>query len=154
MKGVNIIQNIKEFTDKHLTAESTNPTPHSKDIDPFPRSLSASTLIGNKVINLGRDELGTIRELIVDLTMSQISYAIISYGGFLGIGEKLFVVPWNAMVLDPDQQAFILNIKRDIFEQNEGIDKDNWPNFSDRVWGEHIHQYYGCLPYWEVPSTE
>jgi hypothetical protein len=86
--------------------------------------------------------------------MNEISYAIISFGGFLGMGEKLFVVPWCAMVLDPEQEAFILNISQDVFENSEGIDKDDWPDFSDRVWGERLHQYYGVLPYWEMSPTD
>lgn len=153
-KGVVAIENIKEFTEEHLSEESTNPTPHSEDIVQYPRFLSATTVMGNQVINLGRDELGTITDIIFDVPLSQISYAIISYGGFLGIGEKLFAVPWRAMVLDPEQRAFILNISREIFENSAGIDKNNWPDFSDRVWGEQLHQFYGVLPYWEMSPVE
>ena len=67
--------------------------------------------------------------------------------GFLGMGDKLFAVPWYALKLDTVNKRFVLNVDKDRLESAPGFDKDNWPNMSDQAWAQNIHSYYGTKPY-------
>ena len=93
----------------------------------YPQVLSATTLIGDKVINKSGVELGSIKELMIDLDEGRVAYAVLSYGGLAGIGDKLFAIPWEAMDLDTGQHAFILNVDKSVLDDAPGFDKDNWP---------------------------
>lgn len=114
-----------------------------------PRVLSASTLVGDRVRNVQDEDLGKIEEIMLDLRSGMVAYVVVSFGGFLGIGDKLFAVPWDAFRLDADRKLFILDIDRQVLENAPGFDKDNWPDFADREWGGRIYSYYGYEPYWK-----
>lgn len=114
-----------------------------------PPIMSASTMIGDKVVNPLREDLGDIEELMVDVGSGCIAYAVLSFGGFLGMGEKLFAIPWKALRLDTDRKRFVLDIDKQRLEDAPGFDKNNWPDLGSRDYGRQIHAYYGLQPYWE-----
>ena len=123
-----------------------------KKTDPdkkFRSVLSASTLAGDKVRNAAGEDLGKIDEIMIDIPSGRVAYAVLSFGGFLGMGDKLFAVPWSALKVDEDEKCFILNVDRRTIEQAPGFDKDNWPDMSDQTWGSGISNYYHVRPYWE-----
>jgi len=113
------------------------------------RTLSAATLTGDKVFNLGGEELGYLKDIMLDLETGHIAYAVMSFGGFLGMGDKLFAVPWRSLELRAEDHSFILDANRERLEAAEGFDKDNWPDMADREWGLRMHEYYGVRPYWD-----
>jgi sporulation protein YlmC with PRC-barrel domain len=110
--------------------------------------LAATTLTGNKVVNLQNQDLGLIEELMIDIDSGRIAYAVLSFGGFLGLGDKLFAIPWSALKLDAAEKRFVLNISKELLEQAPGFDKNRWPDMSDPAWGAQIYSYYGQEPYW------
>ena len=110
--------------------------------------LSTSMLTGNKVVNAEDEDLGTIEDLMIDIESGRIAYAVLSFGGFLGVGDKLFAIPWSALSLDAGAKRFVLNVSRELLEQAPGFDKKNWPDMSDPAWGAQIYAYYGSRPYW------
>lgn len=110
--------------------------------------LSASTLSGDKVKNTDGEDLGHIEDFMIDLDRGQIRYAVLSFGEFLGMGDKLFAVPWEALSVDTYDESFILNVPREKLEDAPGFDQNNWPDFADREWDRKIHQYYGYKPHW------
>lgn len=112
------------------------------------RVLSASTLKGDSVVNASNEKLGTIEELMIDLSSGRIAYAVLSFGGFLGMGDKLFAIPWSALSVDTDEKRFVLNVKKETLEKAPGFDKDHWPNMADQAWGANIYRYYGSKPFW------
>ena len=73
---------------------------------------------------------------------------VVSFGGFLGLGEKFFAIPWSALTFDADRHHFILNIDRGVLEGAPGFDKSQWPPMADPAWASHLHAYYGYRPYW------
>jgi sporulation protein YlmC with PRC-barrel domain len=89
--------------------------------------LTATTLIGNKVYNKEEEKLGDIKDIMMNVHDGKIEYMIIEFGGFLGIGEKLFAVPYKALTLDTNRHAFILDQRREVLENAPGFDKDHWP---------------------------
>lgn len=118
-----------------------------------PEFLSASTIKGDKVINTAGEDLGKIEELMIDLSDGRIAYTVLSFGGFLGLGDKLFAIPWNAFSLRIHEHAFVLNVPKDVLEKAEGFDKDNWP-LTSREWLSRTYAYYGYQPYWQREVTE
>src|SRR5665811_345118 len=111
--------------------------------------LSASYLKGDKVVNHKGEDLGKIEEIMLDLDRGRIAYAVLSFGGFLGMGDKLFAIPWSALALDTVEKRFILNVDKELLKRAPGFDKDHWPNMADQVWGAKVFTYYGAKPYWD-----
>jgi len=118
-----------------------------------PEFLSATTIKGNKVVNAAGEDLGKIEELMIDLNDGRIAYTVLSFGGFLGLGNKLFAIPWNALSLKLHEHAFVLNVPKETLEKAEGFDKDNWP-VTSREWLSNTYTYYGYQPYWQREVTE
>ena len=123
-------------------------TPHDSS-GPGPRLMLASTLEGNSVINREGEKLGSIDEIMLDVPMGRIAYAVLSSGGFLGVGDKLFAIPWGALTLDTDNKCFILDVSKERLEKAPGFDKDHWPSLADQSWASNVHRYYVTQPYWE-----
>lgn len=113
---------------------------------PGPELMGADTLVGNDVYNKDNESLGDIKEIMLDMRTGKVSYAVLSFGGFLGVGEKLFAVPWNALTLDTENKRFVLNAAKDSLEKAPGFDQDKWPNMADPSWSSGIHAYYGTTP--------
>jgi len=108
---------------------------------PGPELMAADTLEGNRVVNLNGEDLGKITDIMLDVQRGRIAYAVMSVGGFLGIGDKLFAVPWSAMSLDVDRKCFVLDANKDRLEAAPGFDKDSWPTMADPTWAESVHEY-------------
>ncbi len=116
---------------------------------PGPRIMASSTLEGDDVVNARGETLGELEEIMLDVTTGRIAYAVLSTGGFLGLGDKLFAIPWGALTMDPENKCFILDVDKERLQQAPGFDKDHWPSMADQSWATEIHSYYGTRPYWE-----
>jgi sporulation protein YlmC with PRC-barrel domain len=114
---------------------------------PGPRLMGADTLLGNDVYNKQDEDLGDIKEIMLDVPAGRIGYAVLSYGGVLGLGEKLFAVPWDALTLDTENKRFTLDMSKDQLKNAPGFDKERWPNMSDQTWAKGVHAYYGTTPH-------
>ena len=114
---------------------------------PGPELMGANTLNGNDVYNQEGEDLGDIKEIMLDMRTGRVSYAVLSFGGFLGMGDKLFAVPWRALILDTANKRFTLNVDKDRLQNAPGFDPDKWPNMADATWAQDIHSYYGTTPY-------
>jgi sporulation protein YlmC with PRC-barrel domain len=114
----------------------------------YRRVLSASTLAGDRVINAEGEGIGKIDEIMIDTLTGRVAYAVLSFGGFLGMGDKLFAIPWNLLSLDEDNKTFRLDVDRETLKKAPGFDKNNWPDMTDRSWGSAIYKYYRSEPYW------
>jgi sporulation protein YlmC with PRC-barrel domain len=115
----------------------------------YRRVLSASTLAGDHVQNSAGEDLGKVNEIMIDIPSGKVAYAVLSFGGFLGMGNKLFALPWSALKLDEGKKCFVLDVDKKKLENAPGFDKDNWPDMADTTWRNEIFSYYGARPYWE-----
>ncbi|RFC33852.1 MAG: PRC-barrel domain-containing protein [Candidatus Nitrotoga sp. SPKER] len=106
----------------------------SNDDGPGPEIMGGSSLIGNDVYNHSEEDLGEIKEIMLDMESGEIAYAVLSFGGILSIGEKLFAIPWDALTLDTENKRFILDVDKSKFELAEGFDQDNWPTVANYTW--------------------
>lgn len=114
---------------------------------PGPSLMGAETLVGNDVYDANGEDLGDIKEIMLDMRSGRIGYAVLSFGGFLGLGEKLFAVPWSALKLDTVYKRFVLNVDKARLKLAPGFDKDKWPDMADQAWATSLHDYYGTKPY-------
>jgi hypothetical protein len=113
---------------------------------PGPALMGADTLIGDSVVNGAEEDLGDIKEIMLDMNTGQVAYAVLAFGGFLGMGEKLFAVPWQALHLDTVNHRFVLNVEKERLKTAPGFNKDSWPDMGDIVWAEEVHTFYGTDP--------
>ncbi|HKD05485.1 MAG TPA: PRC-barrel domain-containing protein [Bryobacteraceae bacterium] len=118
------------------------------------RVLSASTLKGDHVRNAAGEQLGSIDQIMIDVASGRVAYAVLSFGGFLGIGDKLFAVPWQALKIDEGEHEFVLDVSRETLEKAPGFDKNNWPDMAAPEFGTTIYAHYGHAPYWVHDVTD
>jgi sporulation protein YlmC with PRC-barrel domain len=116
---------------------------------PGPEVMDAATLIGDTVVNSSGEDLGKIEAIMLDITGGRVAYAVLSFGGFLGMGSKYFAIPWSAFTLDAGEKRFILGVSKDRLENAPGFDKDHWPSMADPTWATEVHAYYNVTPYWD-----
>ena len=116
---------------------------------PGPEVMAADTLQGDKVVNTAGENLGEIEDIMLDVPSGRIAYAVLSFGGVMGMGDKLFAIPWSALTLDADRKCFVLDIDKDRLKNAPGFDKDHWPSMADTSWAEQVHTFYNRAPYWQ-----
>ncbi|UTY58343.1 PRC-barrel domain-containing protein [Massilia sp. erpn] len=110
---------------------------------PGPRLMGADTLVGEDVYNRQEEDLGDIKEIMLDMQTGQIAYAVLSFGGWLGMGDKLFAVPWQSLQLDTVNKRFLLDIDKESLRNAPGFDKDRWPDMASAEFGTQVHDFYG-----------
>ena len=113
------------------------------DSGPGPELMGADTLLGNDVYNKDGEDLGDIKEFMIDMSSGKVSYAVLSFGGMLGMGDKLFAVPWSALKLDTENKRFTLDVPKSALKDAPGFDQDRWPAMSDPTWASGVHKFYG-----------
>jgi sporulation protein YlmC with PRC-barrel domain len=108
--------------------------------------LRAKELLGVEVVSRLGDLLGSVEELVVDGVRGCVSYAVLSFGGFLGTGHKLFAIPWRAFYIDSERHRLVLDLSREVLENAPGFAPDAWPDMGDPAWQSRISGYYGYEP--------
>jgi len=104
------------------------------------RYLTASSIIGDKVLNEKDEHMGVIRDIMLDVSSGKIDYYVIEFGGFLGIGIIYFAIPFNLLSIDAEKKVFIFNQKKEVLEKAPGFDLEHWPDTN-----LHFDQVYS---YW------
>ena len=132
---------------KPAPADNLDGTGPSVRHGPGPDLMGANTLIGNEVFNLQGQNIGDVKEIMLDMRSGQVGYAVMSFGGFMSLGEKLFAVPWASLKLDTENKRFTLDVGLPRLEVAPGFDKNHWPDMADASWAKEIHAYYGITPY-------
>jgi sporulation protein YlmC with PRC-barrel domain len=110
--------------------------------------IRGNTFIGADVQNPQGQNLGDIKDIVIDRTSGRIAYAVVSFGGFLGMGEKLFAVPWGAFSQKADKDTFVLDVDKERLKNAPGFDAHNWPQMASREWVTSLYSYYNVPPYW------
>ncbi len=105
--------------------------------------LSSSSITSDDVKNPHGEDLGDIKDLMINPETGHIEYAVLSFGGFLGMGDKYFAVPWEAMRVDRDDHCLVLNVDKERLKDAPGFDKDDWPDMADPQFKNRIYSHYG-----------
>jgi sporulation protein YlmC with PRC-barrel domain len=115
--------------------------------------LATSALKGSRVGNFAGEDLGKVDDLIIDVATGRLAYVIVSLGGFLGIGDKLFAVPWELFTVRAEDHEFLLDIEKQMLHDAPYFERSKWPDMSDGAWAETIHSHFAQKPYWNSDVT-
>jgi sporulation protein YlmC with PRC-barrel domain len=126
----------------HSTTESNGRSAAAGHIDSRSALLSAATVTGDEVRNLQDEKLGTIEDIMLDLGQGTIRYAVLASGGFLGMGDRFFAIPWKALKQDSENKRFVLDVDLERLRQAPGFDKADWPDMADASWNSTVEAYY------------
>jgi sporulation protein YlmC with PRC-barrel domain len=129
--------------------EPTTPAPGASPAAADAVLLRSKALFDYRVKSPQGEDLGKIEEVMIDMEAGRVAYAVLSFGGFLGLGNKWVPVPWDAVVLRPAEKVLVLNIDKDKLQKAPNFDGPTLPELANRQWGAVIHTYYGYPPYWE-----
>jgi len=118
-------------------------------------TFRSKTLTGMKVRNPEGQELGKIEDIVVDMESRQVRYAALSFGGFLGIGDKLFAVPIEALQLKHDEkdEFFVLDIPKEKLKNAPGFSQNSWPDVGNPRWAAGVDQFYGIERFKTLEGT-
>lgn len=113
--------------------------------------VRASQLMGANIHNNEGKSVGEINDVVLDARTGKVQYVAVSYGGFMGLGDKLFAVPFKAFQVkqnpndpnDPGDLALILNVTPEKLKGAQGFDKDHWPDFANTAWVQGLYKQYG-----------
>jgi len=111
----------------------------------------ATNIIGATVNNLQGEKLGKIIDLTID--QNRITFAVLSHGGIVGVGEKLIPVPISALSIK-DEKTVLLDISKNKLLTAPSFEKSQRPDFANRQWTEDTYRFYGAQPYWKEGSAE
>lgn len=105
--------------------------------------MPASALTGTDVKNVQGENLGHVKDIVLDTGSNRVSYYVLSFGGILSMGDKFFAIPPEAMKLNATDKCFILNVDKERLSKAEGFNKDQWPNMADPAFRSNLYQHYG-----------
>lgn len=141
--GVNTaLDKTNDTSEVNTALDETTDTTRRRRVRP------ASTLTGDPVCNNAGEHLGQIEHIVIDIQSGRVVYAILTFGGFLGIGDKLFAVPCDVLRIDEEAmiESFVLDIDRKTIENAPGFSKDRWPDMANPTFAAAIHRHYGRTP--------
>lgn len=109
---------------------------------PGPHLMSTDTLEGDKVHNRAGEDLGKVETFMIDMDNGKVEYAVLSFGGLLGMGDKLFAVPFEVLELDTQHHAFVLDVDKERLQRAPGFEKDAWPPSSDQRFHDMVQDFW------------
>ena len=118
-------------------------------IDETDRLIASDKVEGTAVYNRQGERLGTVHNFMVDKYTGQVAYAVMSFGGFLGMGESYHPLPWKVLTYDTRMGGYVVDLDKSKLEGAPSYTASESPDWSDRGYGRRIHDYYGVTPYWE-----
>ncbi|MCC6468845.1 MAG: PRC-barrel domain-containing protein [Alphaproteobacteria bacterium] len=110
--------------------------------------IAADRVEGTEVYNPAGEHLGEIDNVMIDKVSGKVAYAVMSFGGFLGIGERYHPMPWSLLKYDTGKGGYVVNLDKRTLTGAPNYESDDLPNYADRNWGKKVHDYYGVAPYW------
>jgi sporulation protein YlmC with PRC-barrel domain len=114
------------------------------------RLISSEKVTDTNVENTRGDNLGHIEDVMIDKISGKVAYAILNYGSFLGIGGKLFALPWDILKYDTRRDAYVIGIPEERLKSAPSFDAGTMPNWGDRAYDKQIHDYYGSTADWYI----
>ena len=111
--------------------------------------VKASSIIGTSVVNPKDESLGDIKEIVIDPSTGRVAYAVVSFGGFLSMGEKLFAIPFSSFKYDVTKNHYVLDVSKERLKAAPGFDSDHWPSMAEEKWNRDVYKYYERPPYWQ-----
>jgi len=105
--------------------------------------LTATSIIGDRVVNPEGEDLGKIDNLMVNLHSGVVEYAVLQFGAFMGIGGKLFAIPFDELRVDREREVMVLNRDKAYLKECPGFDQSHWPKTNDHTYFGNVDAYWG-----------
>lgn len=112
---------------------------------PHQEMYRSSKIVGATVRNADQRKIGVIKDLMLDSQRGEIAYAVISFGGVMGVGEKYHAVPWTALSPGENGRFYVLRADKETIANAPGFDKGKWPDIGDPKWNAEIDNYWNRL---------
>ena len=119
-------------------SSARRPAPHG----PGSFVMPCATLVSDVIQNRGGEELGKLEHVMLDVPSGRVAYGVLARGGVLGLGAKLFTIPWEAFTLDEQRGCLVLDIDRERLDEAPGFDHEHWPAMGDPSWASLVHEYF------------
>ncbi|MEN2976449.1 PRC-barrel domain-containing protein (plasmid) [Tistrella bauzanensis] len=110
--------------------------------------ISADRVEGTSVYGADGEKIGSIYGLMLNKLSGKVAYAVVSFGGFLGIGEKYHPLPWDVLKYDTSKDGYVVGLTRDQLENAPTYDRGDERRLYDRDYEARVHSHYGTAPYW------
>ena len=110
--------------------------------------VKASSIIGTDVVNPKGENLGDIKEVVIDPRSGKVAYVVVEFGGFLSLGQKLFAIPFSAFEYNVTKNEYVLDVPKERLKTAPGFDSAHWPAMADEKWNRDVYKYYDRSPYW------
>jgi sporulation protein YlmC with PRC-barrel domain len=120
----------------------------TSDVRETSRLISSEKVTGTSVENTKGDSLGHIEDIMIDKISGRVGYAVLNYGSFLGMGGKLFALPWDILKYDTRRNAYVVGIPEERLKNAPSFDAGTEPNWSDPQYAKELHDYYGSKADW------
>jgi len=110
--------------------------------------IAADKVEGTSVYNRTGDKLGTVKTVMIDKKSGKVAYAVMSFGGFLGMGQDVHPLPWSVLTYDTDEGGYVVDLDKQTLEKAPRIGANDNVDWADQAWGRRVHDYYRADPYW------
>jgi len=110
--------------------------------------IGADKVKGTLVYNGEGEKLGTVDDVMLDKQRGNVAYAVMSFGGFLGMGKKHHPLPWDVLNYSEKQDGYVVNLSKEQLEGAPTFERGETNRLYDRKYGESVYSYYGVSPYW------
>ena len=120
-------------------------TPGTTNIDETHRLIASNRVEGTAVYNRQGEKLGTVDKFMVDKRSGKVEYAVMSFGGFLGMGDSYHPLPWNVLKYDTNQGGYVVDLDKQILQEAPSYKEGEEPPY-DEAYGKRVHGYYR-VPY-------
>jgi len=120
--------------------------------NPTGRLIGADQVQGTAIYNPRGDDLGSVEDVMIDKITGRIAYAVVGFGGFLGIGDRHYPLPWEKLKYDTSMGGYVVDLDRRTLEGAPSYADDEAVTWEDRTWGKRVYDYYGARPYWDITA--
>jgi sporulation protein YlmC with PRC-barrel domain len=114
------------------------------------RLIGADQVQGTNVYNRAGEKLGSVEDVMIDKPSGRIAYAVLTFGGFLGMGGRSYPLPWEKLTYDTNASGYVVDLDRQTLEGAPSYDDESAAGWNDRAWGQRVNDYYGTRPMWDV----
>lgn len=110
--------------------------------------IASDKVEGTPVRRSDGEKIGTIERVMIEKRSGRVAYAVMSFGGFMGLGEEYHTLPWGVLKYNVQLDAYELNLTEDQLRGAPRRSAEGHDPSYERDWEEHVHRYYNATPYW------
>lgn len=140
----NTLRNSNDFSDAELDRRSQFDRSRPLERDETNNLISSDKVEGTAVYSTDGEKLGTIDHAMIGKRSGRVEYTVMNFGGFLGMGERHFPVPWDALDYDTERGGYVVNIDKSRLKDAPSYERGSRPAY-DEEYGRSVYDYYGVM---------